>query len=159
MAIAGGTSDARNGKIFNIFSLVDIGERSGMGLSSLYGVWEREKYADPTISQSYEPDRTKIVVEFESDFPEEEVAEKVAENRGEVAENRVEVAEKVAEKFSPTEFAILNSIRENPQISQQSIAEKMKMSRQYIGRCMDDLQSRKVIRRVGPDKGGRWEVC
>ena len=151
MAIAGGTSDARNGKIFNIFSLVDIGERSGMGLSSLYGVWEREKYSDPTISQSYEPDRTKIAVEFESDFPEEEVAEKVAENR-------VEVAEKVAEKFSPTEFAILNSIRENPQISQQSIAEKMKMSRQYIGRCMDDLQSRKVIRRVGPNKGGRWDV-
>ena len=162
VAIAGGTSDARNGKIFNIFSLVDIGERSGMGLSSLYGVWEREKYADPTISRSYEPDRTKVAVEFESDFPEEEVAEKVAENRVEVAEkvaeNRVEVAEKVAEKFSPTEFAILNSVRENPQISQQSIAEKMKMSRQYIGRCMDDLQSRKVIRRVGPDKGGRWDV-
>ena len=42
VAIAGGTSDARNGKVFNIFSLVRIGERAGMGLSSLYGVWEKE---------------------------------------------------------------------------------------------------------------------
>ncbi|MBE6382830.1 MAG: hypothetical protein E7049_07460 [Lentisphaerae bacterium] len=46
VAIAGGTSDARNGKIFNIFSLVRIGERSGMGLSSLYGVWEKEMFAE-----------------------------------------------------------------------------------------------------------------
>ena len=67
VAIAGGTSDARNGKIFNIFSLVRIGERSGMGLSSLYGVWEKEKFAAPTIVESYEPDRTKVMVEFEAD--------------------------------------------------------------------------------------------
>ncbi len=66
-AIAGGTSDARNGKIFNIFSLVRIGERSGMGLSSLYGVWEKEKFAEPSIIESYEPDRTKVIVEFEAD--------------------------------------------------------------------------------------------
>lgn len=67
VAIAGGTSDARNGKIFNIFSLVRIGERSGMGLSNLYGVWEKEKFAAPTIVESYEPDRTKVMVEFEAD--------------------------------------------------------------------------------------------
>lgn len=67
VAIAGGTSDARNGKIFNIFSLVRIGERSGMGLSSLYGTWEKEHFAAPSIVESYEPDRTKVMVEFESD--------------------------------------------------------------------------------------------
>ena len=67
VAIAGGTSDARNGKIFNIFSLVRIGERSGMGLSSLYGTWEKEHFAAPSIVESYEPDRTKVMVEFEAD--------------------------------------------------------------------------------------------
>ena len=67
VAVAGGTSDARNAKIFNIFSLVRIGERSCMGLSSLYGVWEKEKFAEPSIIESYEPDRTKVVVEFEAD--------------------------------------------------------------------------------------------
>jgi len=67
VAIAGGTSDARNGKIFNIFSLVRIGERSGMGLSSLYGTWEKEHFAAPSIVESYEPDRTKVLVEFEAD--------------------------------------------------------------------------------------------
>ncbi len=50
-----------------IFSLVRIGERSGMGLSSLYGVWEKEKFAEPSIIESYEPDRTKVIVEFEAE--------------------------------------------------------------------------------------------
>lgn len=113
VAIAGGTSDARNGKIFNIFSLVRIGERSGMGLSSLYGVWEKEKFAEPSIIESYEPDRTKVLVEFESDDSElgvktskvgvidSEVGEKTAElgeKNQEVGEKNSEVKEKTTLK-------------------------------------------------------------
>lgn len=90
VAIAGGTSDARNGKIFNIFSLVRIGERSGMGLSSLYGVWEKEKFAEPSIIETYEPDRTKVIVEFEADESE------LGVKKQEVREKTLEVREKKA---------------------------------------------------------------
>ncbi|MBQ8124551.1 MAG: putative DNA binding domain-containing protein [Kiritimatiellae bacterium] len=98
VAIAGGTSDARNGKIFNIFSLVRIGERSGMGLSSLYGVWEKEKFAEPSIIESYEPDRTKVMVEFEAD--DSELGEKTSEvgvKTAELGVKKAEVKEKKAE--------------------------------------------------------------
>ena len=95
VAIAGGTSDARNGKIFNIFSLVRIGERSGMGLSSLYGVWEKEKFAAPSIVESYEPDRTKVMVEFEADDSELGVkTSKVGVIDSEVGEKTAELREK-----------------------------------------------------------------
>jgi hypothetical protein len=57
VAVAGGTSDARNAKIFNIFSLVKIGERSGMGLSQLYGNWEEAGYARPQLSEAFNPER------------------------------------------------------------------------------------------------------
>ena len=98
VAIAGGTSDARNGKIFNIFSLVRIGERSGMGLSSLYGVWEKEKFAAPSILESYEPDRTKVMVEFEADESELGVkTPEVREKTSEVREKKAEVREKTSE--------------------------------------------------------------
>ena len=97
VAIAGGTSDARNGKIFNIFSLVRIGERSGMGLSSLYGVWAKEKFAAPSIVESYEPDRTKVMVEFESDDSELGVkTSKVGVIDSEVGVIGSEVKEKIA---------------------------------------------------------------
>ena len=105
VAIAGGTSDARNGKIFNIFSLVRIGERSGMGLSSLYGVWEKEKFAEPSIVESYEPDRTKVMVEFETDDSElgaktSEVGvetSKLGVKKAEVKEKNLELKEKKLE--------------------------------------------------------------
>ena len=134
VAIAGGTSDARNGKIFNIFSLVRIGERSGMGLSSLYGVWEKEKFAEPSIIESYEPDRIKVVVEFEADESElgvkkQEVREKRSISEDVNAEvtmkkavsedvNRISDDEKQRSEGEKDEFDILmgayrNDFREN----------------------------------------------
>ena len=142
-----GVDDARNAKIFNIFSLVKIGERSGMGLSQLYGNWEEAGYARPQLSESFSPERTKIEIEVE-----------VAENRDEVAEKVAEKSGEVAEKFSETEERIIALIRANPHITQKMLSEAIGLTRQYVGRCMDSLQARNIIRRIGPDKGGYWEV-
>ena len=159
VAVAGGTSDARNAKIFNIFSLVKIGERSGMGLSQLYGNWEEAGYARPQLSESFNPERTKVEIEVEVAEKVAEnssqVAEKVAEKQGEVA---VKYTEKVTEKLSETEERIVALIQSNAHITQKMLSEAIGLTRQYIGRCMDSLQARKIIRRIGPDKGGYWEV-
>lgn len=125
-----GLPDAEN----CIFSLVRIGERSGMGLSSLYGVWEKEKFAEPSIIESYEPDRTKVIVEFEADESElgvkkQEVREKRAISEDVNAEvtmkkavsedvNRISDDEKQRSEGEKGEFDILmgayrNDFREN----------------------------------------------
>ena len=62
VAVEGGTSDARNSHIFNIFALVDIGEHSGMGLADLYGHWKKHGLPEPVIAEKYDPDRVKITV-------------------------------------------------------------------------------------------------
>jgi predicted HTH transcriptional regulator len=151
VAVAGGTSDARNVKIFNIFSLVKIGERSGMGLSQLFGNWEEAGYDKPQLSEVFNPERTMVEIAVEVAEKYGEVAEKVAEKHG-------EVAEKVAEKLSETEERIIALIRSNAHITQKMLSDAIGLTRQYIGRCMDSLQSRNIIRRIGPDKGGYWEV-
>ena len=184
---SGGTSDARNAKIFNIFSLVKIGERSGMGLSQLYGNWEETGYARPQLSESFNPERTKVEIEVE-------VAEKVAENLGKVAENSSQVAEKVAENrreytekpseytekytekqteksgeytenmaqsianLTETEERIVAILRQNKFATQGGISAQLGITRTYITKIMGGLQSRNIIRRIGPDKGGYWEV-
>ena len=56
-----------NSAIFNIFALVDIGERSGMGLANLHGLWKKYGYAEPKITESYDPDRTVLVVTTDDD--------------------------------------------------------------------------------------------
>lgn len=146
-----GTSDARNAKIFNIFSLVKIGERSGMGLSQLYGNWEEAGYARPQLSESFSPERTKVAIEVE-------VAEKVAEKRGEVTEKVTEKRGEVTERPNETEERIIALIQSNPHITQKMLSEAIGLTRPYIGRKLLGLQVRNIIRRVGPDKGGYWEV-
>ena len=86
------------------------------------------------------------------------LADEVAENESEVAKKVAETKAKVAENVSTAEMRIIECIVEAPSMSQAAIAERLGMTRQYIGRCMDDLQKRLIIRRIGPKKGGRWEM-
>ena len=113
--------------------------------------WEEAGYAKPQLTESFNPERTKVEVEVE-------VAEKPSEVAEKVAEKPSEVAEKVAEKLSETDERIIALIRSNAYITQKMLSEAIGLTRQYVGRCMDSLQARNIIRRVGPDKGGHWEV-
>ena len=52
--------------IFNIFALIDVGERSGMGLSNFYSVWDECGYERPTIEELHEPDQTVLTVKLDA---------------------------------------------------------------------------------------------
>ena len=107
VAVEGGTSDARNAHIFNIFALVDIGERSGTGLADLYGHWKKYDLPDPTIAEEYDHDRVKITVYTDSvqdPTNQPQVPQKCPKSAPEVsqvgpssAQNRSEPAPKLAQ--------------------------------------------------------------
>ena len=182
VAIAGGTSDARNGQIFNIFSLVRIGERSGMGLSSLYGVWEKEKFAEPSIIESYEPDRTKVIVEFEADESElgvktPEVGVKTREVGVENAEVGVETQEVGVETselgvnpdfdvlmgsyrndFRANARKVLSALAEHPEMDFVRLSQVLNLSQNSVWRAVRALREVGLLVREGADKGGKWIV-
>ncbi|MDR2354566.1 MAG: putative DNA binding domain-containing protein [Clostridiales Family XIII bacterium] len=64
-AIAGGISDARNGRIFNMFALINVGERSGTGLCDLFNVWKEYGFKPPLIKESVDPDRITLTLQIE----------------------------------------------------------------------------------------------
>ena len=49
-------------------------------------------------------------------------------------------------------------ISENPQISIDEIRIALSVTDRTIARYISELKSYKVINRVGPDNGGRWEI-
>jgi len=151
VAVSGGTSDARNSKIFNIFSLVKIGERSGMGLSQLFDTWKAEGYVQPVLKETYDPDRTWVEVEFES-------TEKRPESTEKSTGNASESTEKSTVKFSETEERIIELMRENAHITQGMLSTRLGITRNYVAKITMSLTERGAIRRIGPDKGGVWEV-
>ena len=57
-----------------------------------------------------------------------------------------------------TREKIIGLIKENPKITQEELAEKTKISIKGIEWNLTQLKQKGHIRRVGPDKGGHWEV-
>ena len=53
---------------------------------------------------------------------------------------------------------ILDLIRENPYVTTQEMADSIGIIRRTIAKHIKSLQDKGIIKRIGPDKGGHWEV-
>ena len=62
--LKGGISDPRNKTLMKMFNMIGIGERAGSGIPDIYQVWENEGWAAPVVEESYNPDRTRLTLEF-----------------------------------------------------------------------------------------------
>lgn len=63
-AKGGGVSDPRNGTIFKMFNMIDIVERSGSGIPNIFRVWRENGWVEPTIAESFEPNRITLSLQF-----------------------------------------------------------------------------------------------
>lgn len=53
---------------------------------------------------------------------------------------------------------IVDFISENPNITTQEMANLLGINRSIVARHIKTLQEKGIILRVGPDKGGHWEI-
>ena len=53
---------------------------------------------------------------------------------------------------------IINIIRVNPTVTQLELSNMLKISTKAIEKHIKNLREDGIIRRVGPDNGGHWEV-
>ena len=53
---------------------------------------------------------------------------------------------------------ILELIKENPKVTTQEMADTLGIIRRTVTKHIKNLREQGVIKRVGPDKGGHWEV-
>ena len=53
---------------------------------------------------------------------------------------------------------ILSLITENTQITTQEMANLLGISRRAVAKQLANLQTEGIVKRVGPDKGGHWEI-
>ena len=185
VAVAGGTSDARNSAIFNIFALVDIGERSGMGLANLHGLWKKYGYAEPKITESYDPDRTVLVVTTDDDTvtrpePDQKSRKSVLKSNNEVdnkvdnnargdnkvdnkVDNKIQEAKVQSERKSLNELPascrqVFKALSEDGSLTQQALVRKLSLSRAAITKAIAILIKECYIVRCGARKNGYWEV-
>ena len=99
------------------------------------------------------------------------VTEKLPENAKKLPENSNKVTEKVANKLqkvtekaqqlgdvlTENKLRILHLIIEDPYITKSDLASTIGISYTSISRNIEAMRG-KYLRRVGPDKGGFWEI-
>ena len=74
---------------------------------------------------------------------------------GALGEDTQEITQNATQKTTQKIVALM---RQNPQITRQRLAEETEISADGIKYHLTRLRRKGVIRRIGPDKGGQWEV-
>ena len=82
---------------------------------------------------------------------------KVIEKSDGVIEKVIEKATLLNEKLSENRLLIIKLMIENPYISKSELSKHVGISENSISRNIEAMRG-KYLRRVGPDKGGFWEI-
>lgn len=76
----------------------------------------------------------------------------------EIIETEKKVTVKVSVKVTVNQQKILDVIKENPFVTQEELAQLIGLSRKSIIQNMKKLQENGLLKRIGADKNGRWEI-
>lgn len=87
-----------------------------------------------------------------------DVVENVVGKARDDVETPSDVVENVVENKDNVVENILESISKDPSISTKELAGTYSLSERQVQRIMTRLKNKGIIRRVGPDKGGHWEI-
>lgn len=90
-AVKGGISDPRNEALVRLFHLVDIGNRTGSGLSGIYRVWRSHGWKRPVICEEFEPERITMVLAIQEQDDRQMVVDYLTEQVQASAEEMAEV--------------------------------------------------------------------
>lgn len=163
------THFSRNPKIASFLKAYHYVKEFGEGVDRIYRELEANGANVPTfctedfILKITVPKVTLPKVTVNKD----KVTEKVTENKGKVTVNKekaagkfskvMEKAEGMGDELSKNRITILKLMIENPYITKVELAKAVGISEISIWRNIEAMRG-KYLRRVGPDKGGFWEV-
>jgi ATP-dependent DNA helicase RecG len=140
---------AKNPIIANVFAQTSLVEELGSGTRKIFKY--TPIYAHGKQAEIIDADIFKIII------PHDDVVAMTTPTDDTV--NDTESGLKGGLKSGlKTEDKILDLIRDNNTISYAEIVETLGMARSGIAKQIKKLQEDGRLRRVGPDKGGHWEV-
>jgi predicted HTH transcriptional regulator len=126
----GGTSRARNPHIQNMLRIIGYGENLGSGFPIIMNAWKQSGWGEPVLENRIDIDEVALILTVQTE------------------KNTIQ----------ETREKIFNAIRKNPNITTSELAEKLTITIKGVEWQLKSLREQGFIRRVGPDKGGHWEI-
>ena len=153
----------RNPLIAKAFFWIKFAEDVGSGTNKIVQ-WCR-KWALP--EPAYEEAGGSFVTVFHNPKPDESTlrtVEKAVEKTVEISaektrEKRVgENAEKLRRNCGENAEKVFQAIKADPFIKTRAIADQTRLSQRTVDNVILELKKAGFLKRIGPDRGGRWEV-
>ena len=148
-ALVGGVSDPRNESLIKMFNLINVGERAGSGLPSIRTVWQKQGWQEPEIVESFNPDRTTLVLLL--------AANKVAAKSGDK-----KVAVKSGGKPKPIaeqrKSDILQYLTDTPEASSTQIADAIGLQVSRTKMYLAELVSDGAVVAEGSSRARRYKL-
>ena len=152
------THFSRNPKIAQFLKAYDFVKEFGEGVDRVCreleanGTPHLSFHLDDFILKITVPKVTERVIEKDVN-----VIEKVIKTHQEVIDKVIEKAVALNEKLTENRISIIKLIIENPYISKSELSKHVGISENSISRNIEAMRD-KYLRRVGPNKGGFWEI-
>ena len=140
----------RNRRIGEFFKEIDLAEKMSTGITKILRTLSKNGSPPPTFKTDPERHSLETTIWIHRSF------EKMA---GSFTENFTEnFTESFTDKLSEKEKSLLGLIENNPNITTVAIAAELGVSRQTIAVSIKTLKEKGVIKRIGSDKKGKWEI-
>ncbi len=136
----GKISVRRNEIISDLFSRMDKCERAGSGI---------KRMRNEMLNAGLEKPKFEVTSFFRAIFY----------RPGKVGETHQITPHITTHKLATAlEIDLLNLIHQNPHITRKQIANTLKLSSETIKEYLSKLKNKKLLTRIGPDKGGYWKI-
>jgi ATP-dependent DNA helicase RecG len=121
-------------------------------------IWLRENNDKVTdnVKERTRENRTENRTERNIRLP-EKVIEKVTEKQQKLIEKVIEKALSRGEKLTENKISILRLMMDDPYITKTELSDVLGIHPSAVSRNIEAMRG-KYLRRVGPDKGGFWEI-
>jgi len=119
-------------------------ERWGSGIRRIYEECEKQN-----VKVEFKKLKSGFVVVF---YRMEKVGEEVVRNGGQIS------GQKWRSELTEKQKMILQLIKEKPTVSRKELSVELKINESAIQKHLENLKKKGLLRRIGADRGGYWEV-
>lgn len=153
------SSEPLNPKIANAFFRAGEIESWGRGISKIFSACKQAGFPNPEIEQESGGWWTRftfsqaVIDRLKGELSDSGKPKTEEKNYGEKLRRKTE-----EKKLGKTAEAMIQAIADSPKITTSELAEALRRSESAIEKQLRQLKNDGILRRVGPDKGGHWEI-
>lgn len=158
---------SKNPPIAKVFREILLADELGSGMRNSYKYAKLYSGGEPQFSEEDVFTLTVPLTERANPLVNDPVGDTVVtdefslitrEKKPETREKTREKNSKTGEKTVQTREKIISIIKDNPSVTTTELAQTLGLSDKGVEWQLKQLKKSSMIRRVGPDKGGHWEI-